>query len=93
MVSVLKSWQALGIKNPDGRTRASMDGQVAQTETYQTWLKKKPEAFQDEVLGKEKAQLFRDGTPLDRFVDSSGHTYTLDELKNKENWIFIVYRV
>ena len=37
------------------------------------------------VLGKEKAQLFRDGTPLDRFVDSSGHTYTLDELKNKEN--------
>jgi SPP1 gp7 family putative phage head morphogenesis protein len=85
MVSVLKSWQALGIKNPDGRTRASMDGQVAQTETYQTWLKKKPEAFQNEVLGKEKAQLFRDGTPLDRFVDASGHTYTLDELKNKEN--------
>jgi SPP1 gp7 family putative phage head morphogenesis protein len=85
MVSVLKSWQALGIKNPDGRTRASMDGQVAQTETYQTWLKKKPEAFQDEVLGKARAQLFRDGTPLDRFVDASGHTYTLDELKNKEN--------
>jgi hypothetical protein len=85
MVSVLKSWQALGIKNPDGRTRASMDGQVAQTETYQTWLKKKPEAFQNEVLGKEKAQMFRDGTPLDRFVDASGHTYTLDELKNKEN--------
>jgi len=84
MVSVLKSWQALGIKNPDGRTRASMDGQVAQTETYQTWLKKKPEAFQDEVLGKEKAQLFRDGTPLDRFVDASGHTYTLEQLKKIE---------
>jgi len=85
MVSVLKSWQALGIKNPDGRTRASMDGQVAQTETYQTWLQKQPHEFQDEVLGKQKAQMFRDGTPLDRFVDASGHTYTLDELKNKEN--------
>ena len=29
--------------------------------------------------------MFRDGMPLDRFVDASGHTYTLDELKNKEN--------
>ncbi|MBV5309300.1 phage minor head protein [Chromatium okenii] len=84
-VSVLKSWKALGIKNPDGRTRASMDGQVAQTETYQTWLKKKPEAFQDEVLGKARADLYRAGMPLDRFVDDSGHTYTLDELKKKEN--------
>jgi SPP1 gp7 family putative phage head morphogenesis protein len=84
MVSVLKSWQALGIKNPDGRTRASMDGQVAQTETYQTWLKKKPEAFQNEVLGKEKAQMFRDGMPLDRFVDASGKTLTLEQLKKIE---------
>lgn len=85
MVSILKSWQELGIKNPDGRTRASMDGQVAQTETYQSWLKKKPASFQDEVLGVERAKLFRDGTPLDRFVDDSGHTYTLDELKKKES--------
>ena len=84
MVQILKSWQALGLKNPSGRTRASMDGQVAQTETYQSWLKKKPAAFQDEVLGQERAKLFRDGTPLDRFVDDSGHTYTIDELKKIE---------
>lgn len=84
MVSVLKSWQALGIKDPDGRTRASMNGQVAQTETYQTWLKKQPVEFQDEVLGKARADLYRAGTPLDRFVDSSGNTYTLAELKAKE---------
>jgi SPP1 gp7 family putative phage head morphogenesis protein len=84
MVPILKSWQALGLKNPSGRTRASMDGQVAQTETYQSWLKKKPAAFQDEVLGQERAKLFRDGTSLDRFVDDSGHTYTLDELKKIE---------
>ncbi len=84
MVPILKSWQALGLKNPSGRTRASMDGQVAQTETYQSWLKKKPAAFQDEVLGQERAKLFRDGTPLDRFVDDSGHTYTLEQLKKIE---------
>ena len=85
MVSVLKSWKELGIKNPDGRTRSSMDGQVAQAETYQTWLKKKPVEFQDEVLGKARADLYRAGMPLDRFVDASGHTYTLEELKKKEN--------
>jgi SPP1 gp7 family putative phage head morphogenesis protein len=84
MVPILKSWQALGLKNPSGRTRASMDGQVAQTETYQSWLKKKPATFQDEVLGQERAKLFRDGTPLDRFVDDSGHTYTLEQLKKIE---------
>jgi len=84
MVSVLKSWQALGIKNPDGRTRASLSGQVAQTETYQTWLQKQPHEFQDEVLGKQKAQLFRDGMSLDRFVDASGKTLTLEQLKKIE---------
>lgn len=84
-VSVLKSWEEMGIKNPDGRTRASMNGQVAQTETYQTWLKKQPVAFQDEVLGKARADLYRAGTPLDKFVDSSGHKYTLAELKAKES--------
>ena len=83
-VSVLKSWEAIGLKNPDSRTRASMNGQVAQTETYQTWLAKQPHAFQDEVLGKARADLYRAGTPLDKFVDSSGHTYTLAELKAKE---------
>lgn len=83
-VSVLKSWEAMGLKNPDGRTRASMNGQVAQTETYQTWLAKQPHEFQNEVLGKARANLYRAGTPLDKFVDSSGHTYTLAELKAKE---------
>lgn len=84
MVGVLKSWESLGIKEPDGRTRSSMNGQVAQTETYQTWLAKQPREFQEEVLGKERAEMFRAGTPLDRFVDASGHSYTLEQLRVKE---------
>ena len=83
---ILKSWKELGIdmeEAPAG-TRASMDGQVAEAETYQTWLKKKPAAFQDEVLGPNRAKLFRDGMPLDRFVDQSGHEYTLKQLKTKD---------
>lgn len=86
MTPVLKSWKEMGLKErdiPEG-TRASMNGQVAETETYQTWLKKQPHAFQDETLGKARAEMFRNGTPLDRFVDDSGHSYTLAELRAKE---------
>lgn len=88
---VLKSWKELGIslkEAPEG-TRASMNGQVPGSETYQSWLKKQPETFQDEVLGPTKAKLFRDGgLTLDRFVDASGDEYTIDQLKSRygEEW-------
>ena len=84
---VMKSWKELGFKAkelPEG-TRASMNGQVSAKETYQTWLKKQPARFQDEVLGKTKGKLFRNGdVTLDRFVDSSGRSYTLAELAKRE---------
>lgn len=89
-VPVLKSWKQLGIsldEAPPG-TRASMDGQVAETETYQTWLKKKPAEFQDEVLGVTRGKLFRGGMTLDRFVDQSGKEYTLKQLKSKDATLF-----
>ena len=81
---VMKSWKELGLKEPDGLTRSSMNGQVSDSETYQTWLQKQPHSFQDETLGKARAEMFRSGTPLDRFVDESGHTYTLEQLRNIE---------
>lgn len=87
---VLKSWKKLGInleEAPPG-TRASMDGQVPEAETYQSWLKKKPAAFQDEVLGPNRGKLFREGMPLDRFVDQSGKEYTLKQLKAKDSALF-----
>lgn len=84
VVGVIKSWKELGLKEPTAGTRASMDGQVAETETYQTWLAKKSPEFQDEVLGKARGEMFRNGTTLDRFVDDSGKQYTLEQLKKIE---------
>ncbi|HEY0915882.1 MAG TPA: phage minor head protein [Solimonas sp.] len=69
----------------EGRTRASQDGPVSGQETYQSWLKRQPAAFQDEVLGNAKGALFRrGGLTLDRFVSRSGDELTLDQLKVKE---------
>ena len=83
---ILKSWKELGIdlsEAPEG-TRASMDGQVPASQTYNTWLRGRTRAFQDEVLGKTKAQLWRDGgLSLDRFIDASGRAYTLEELRRR----------
>lgn len=65
--------------------RASMDGPVSAKTTYQSWLKKQSKAVQEEVLGVERAKLFREGkVKLDGFVDSKGVTYTLEELKTKD---------
>lgn len=86
-VPIMKSWKELGIDLPEteASTRASMDGQVADATTYQTWLKGRDASFQDDVLGKTKGALFRRGDlPLDRFVDTSGRSYSIDELRRRE---------
>ena len=56
-------------------------GRVPAKTTYQDWLKGQPHEFQDEVLGRGKAELFRKGVPLERFVDASGKTLSLQALK------------
>lgn len=86
-IPVTKSWRALGIdadEVPSG-TRASMDGQVPATETYNTWLRKQSAGVQDEALGKTKGALFRRGNlPIDRFTDARGNELTLDQLRQRE---------
>lgn len=65
--------------------RASYTGPVSAQSTYGGWLKKQPAAFQDEVLGPERAKLFRSGkVSIDRFTDDAGRTYTLQELAARE---------
>jgi hypothetical protein len=86
-VPVLKSWREMGIDRDEvpAGTRASMNGQVAATETYGEWLRKQPAAVQEEALGKAKARLFRDGgLTVDRFAAPTGRAYTLDELRARE---------
>lgn len=86
LVPIIKSYKQLGYdaeELPEG-TRASMNGQVPASETYDSWLRKQPKEFVVDVLGEGKAKLFlNDGLTLDKFVDTSGRTLTIEELKKK----------
>ena len=63
-------------------TRASVDGQVSADLTFDQWLDKKAPAFQDELLGKGRAKLFRDGKiTLPDLIDQSGRPLTIEELE------------
>lgn len=66
-------------------TRASTGGQVPKDVSYGDWLRKQPKAVQQEVLGVKRAKLFNEGgVSIDKFQDSTGKTYTLDELRQRE---------
>lgn len=81
-VPVTKSWKELGkefkvdafkkLKEPktDAMLRASMNGSVPAKTTYNAWLKTQPKAFQNQVLGPRRANLFRrNHLHLSRFTD------------------------
>lgn len=73
----------LGIK-ADEATRSSMDGYVPKSTTYEAWLKGKPAEFQDAVMGKGKAQLWRQGKITFRdLVNQNGRPLRLAELREK----------
>lgn len=56
-------------------------GRVPSSTTYQDFLRRQPASFQDEVLGKTKGRLFREGgLSVDQFVDRTGNELTLDQL-------------
>lgn len=64
-------------------------GTVPARMNYQTWLGRQTAEFQDEVLGSTRGKLFRKGKlSLDKFVDRSGHRYTLEELRRRERQAF-----
>jgi hypothetical protein len=66
-----------------------MNGQVAGDLTYNNWLKSQSAEAQDHVLGKAKGKLFRQGgMSMDKFVDTTGHIYTLEELRRKDKALF-----
>lgn len=80
---ILKSLRELGLKKTVG-TRASMNGQVPADMSYSDWLKKQSKDVQDDVLGKGKAELFRKGEPIERFINEKGKEVTLDELRKRD---------
>jgi SPP1 gp7 family putative phage head morphogenesis protein len=63
--------------------------QVGEDTVYEAWLKRQPYSFQIEVLGPSRARLFREGRlSIGRFVDDTGKTLTLDELRRLEPLAF-----
>lgn len=73
------------LKNSYAGLTDDMPGRVSSDMNYDDWLRRQPVAFQNDVLGKDKATLFRQGgLTLDRFIDRQGQEYTLDELKRRE---------
>lgn len=52
--------------------------------TYDKWLRRQSKSFQNRVLGKSRAKLFRGGMSIDRFVDDRGAVLTLAELADND---------
>lgn len=64
--------------------RASTFGPVPRTTTFEEFLKQRDTAFQDGVLGEDRAKIWRDAKlSLDQLVDESGRELTLAELRGK----------
>ena len=79
------------VKKPAPRTATGAKGKtkVRETTTYESWLRRQPKDFVDDVLGRTRGALFRRGKlPISKFVDESGKTLTLDELRKVEPEVF-----
>lgn len=73
----------------EGETRASAQGPVDAKQTYYEWLKTQGHDFQDDVLGKTKGKIFRDGgISPEKFaslsMDKNFEPLTLAELRKLE---------
>lgn len=81
-----------------GATRSSVDGQVSTRETYFSWLKKQPVAFQADAIGPTRAKLLRNGgLSADEFaklsLNRNFQPLTLAEMQKKAPNVFEVANV
>jgi SPP1 gp7 family putative phage head morphogenesis protein len=84
LVPVLRSWREMGLpfdEIPES-TRASMDGQVPAKMNMDDWLKSKGDSFGEELLGKTRYHLWKDGKiTLSQLTDQAGRELTVEELR------------
>lgn len=84
IVPKTKTFRELGIDQdelPVG-TRASQFGTVPADLTFDDFLKRQPDGFADEMLGKGRAELWRKGTiTLSQLLDQRGNPLTLQQLR------------
>lgn len=71
--------------------RASMNGQVPGSLSYDDWLRRQPVGFVEDLLGETKSKLFLEGgLKLDRFVDdATARTFTIDEVRRKNEQVWM----
>lgn len=73
-----------GANLADDATRSSVDGPVSAKTTFGDFLEGKSKKFQDELLGKGRADLWRNGDiTLRQLLDTKGNPLTLTALKEK----------
>ncbi|MBC8392615.1 MAG: hypothetical protein H8E17_08640, partial [Deltaproteobacteria bacterium] len=84
LTAITKTYKELGIDIPEAPkgTRASDEGQVRSDITMTEWLKSKPTAYVDDLLGPGRSKLFLDGKiTLQQLVDQTGRELTLEQLR------------
>lgn len=82
-IPITKTFAEMGLKIPESpkTTRASSDGQIDANTSFDDYLKRKGKAYQDEMLGNGRAELWRAGKiTLKDLVTASGRPATLAEL-------------
>ena len=88
LLPVTKTFKQLGLdlpKLPPGE-RASSLGPISADTTFDQYLQRVPKTQQDEMLGKGRADLFREGKiSLNQLLDGQGRELTLKELQQKYN--------
>lgn len=79
---VTRSWEELGIKAKElpAGTRASMNGEVPAPITYQEWFPSQSAAFQREVLGASRYELWKNGKVEIKDFVKSGRILSVREL-------------
>ncbi len=83
LTPITKSYRELGLDIPEAPpgTRASDEGQVPASTTMAQFLKSKPKAYVDDLLGPGRADLWRDKKiTLQQLVDGDGRELTLKQL-------------
>lgn len=89
LTPVLKSWEELGIdgfEDFDESTRASMDGQVSGSMTFEDWFEALDAARQEAILGKGRYELYKSGKiSFSDLVDQNGRGLTVEALYKKNN--------
>lgn len=64
-------------------------GQIDAGETMDQWMRRQPDWFIEDSLGKTRAKLFKEGGfKLERFADATGRPLTLDELRERDESAF-----